>query len=68
MKRKQAKKEELEDPLRKSEGELTNDQLAKLAKMIVPKNLGPVLDGGKGKALGLGSAAGHMNSTNTMGN
>jgi hypothetical protein len=40
-----------------------------LAKVVAaPKNLAPVIAGGRGKALGLGSGKGHINSTNTMGN
>ena len=67
LKRKPSKKDEIDEALRKSGGNLTNDQLAKLAKIVAPKSLAPVVEGGRGKALGVGSGPGHINSTNTMG-
>ena len=65
LKRKTSNKDELDEALRKSD--LTNDQLARLARVVAPKSLAPVLDGGRGKALGITTGHGHVNSTNTMG-
>ena len=65
---KQIQKDEIDEALRDSKESLTDGPLARLAKMVVPKSLAPVIEGGRNKGLGLKSPSGHLNSTITMGN
>lgn len=55
LKRKPLNKNEIDEVLKKS-GAFTNDQLAKIAKMVAPKNLAPVV---KGQPKLIGITTGH---------